>query len=260
MCLILFSYMNHPDYRLIIAANRDEFYNRPTQPLDFWTDLPDILGGRDGQSLGTWLGINRNGKFAAITNFRAPSMVKAQAPSRGLLVSDYLQGDTGPLDYLETIRKKGLNYNGFNLLAGDSHGLYYYSNMGQHVTSIKSGTYGLSNAFLGTPWPKVEKGKREFAKIVSSGRDIPTEPLFDLLKDSRCPRDEDLPETGVGIEWERLLAPMFINSETYGTRSSALVLVDSFNRVTFMERTYLKKRSGDIDHETRTFQIHTFKE
>lgn len=252
MCLILFSYKNHPDYKLILASNRDEFYARPTRPLDFWDDSPDILGGRDEKDRGTWLGMARNGKFAAITNFRDLSMVKTNAPSRGLLVSGFLTGEMGPGEYLETIRKKGAIYSGFNLLAGDTHRLYYYSNMGQSVITLEPGTYGLSNAFLDTPWPKIEKGKREFEHLVNGRKDLPLEMIFDLLRDSHCPRDQDLPDTGVGLVWERILAPLFINSEIYGTRSSAIVLIDYDDKVTFIERTYRKNSSGGFDHQTRT--------
>lgn len=252
MCLILFSYMNHPDYKLVLASNRDEFYNRPTQPLDFWDDSSKILAGRDQQSRGTWLGVSDAGKIAAITNYRDPSTLKAQAPSRGVLVSGFLDSRLGPLDYLESIEGTAPSYNGFNLLVGDTRGLYYYSNMGRGIRALTPGTYGLSNAFLDTSWPKVDTGKREFDRIIHEGHGGFSERLFDVLMDTSLPADHTLPETGVGLAWERMLAPLFISSETYGTRSSALVLVDRQNQVTFIERTHVKKASGGFDHRTRT--------
>lgn len=240
MCLILFSYKTHPRYSLILAANRDEFYARPTHSLDFWKDNPEILAGRDKLSGGTWLGVTRSGRFAAVTNFRSHSMVKADAPSRGLLVSDFLKGNQSPSDYLEEVRVKGTMYNGFNLLAGDTGSLCYYSNRSREVTTLKPGIYGLSNAFLNTPWPKVEKGVNAFqACVESKRRKFLVSDLFDLLRDRTMPPDHALPNTGVGLAWERLLAPLFISSQDYGTRSSAVLLIENDGNITFSEQTYI---------------------
>jgi uncharacterized protein with NRDE domain len=255
MCLILFSYMTDADYPLTVAANRDEFYNRPTQPLDFWDDSSGILAGRDQQSDGTWMGVTRSGRFAAITNFRAPSLIKAQAPSRGLLVRDFLADSQSPYEYLEQIRLSAAAYNGFNLLVGCLNGgepsLFYFSNMGGDIRTLGPGTYGLSNAFLDTAWPKVDSGKREFDRITRTYRDAATDHLLDLLANDTLPDDRDLPHTGVGLSWERMLAPIFIVSETYGTRSSSIVRFDARGGVTFVERSYRKDLSGTIDHHTR---------
>ncbi|GAB6094882.1 NRDE family protein [Desulfatiferula olefinivorans] len=256
MCLILFSYMTDADYPLTVAANRDEFYHRATQPLDFWDDFEGILAGRDLQNNGTWMGVTRSGRFAAITNYRAPSLIKAAAPSRGLLVRDFLAGGKAPKDYLESIRPSAAAFNGFNLLVGCLTGkassLFYYSNMGGEIRSLSPGTYGLSNAFLDTSWPKVDRGKRAFERIIRRYRDASTDHLLDLMADDTLPDDRDLPDTGVGLAWERMLAPIFIAGDTYGTRSSAVVRFDARGGGTFVERTYRNDASGAGIHDTRT--------
>lgn len=246
MCLILFSYMNHSRYKLIMASNRDEFYERPTRQLSFWPENPDILAGRDERNLGTWLGVSRNGKIAAITNFRNLQAIKSDGPSRGLLVSDYLQGHSSPRDYLEAIKPNSKAYSGFNLLLGDRDGLFYYSNMGENVQVVESGIHGLCNAFLDTPWPKVERGKRFLADAIGRSDEVSVDDLFDLLSDTQHPPDHQLPDTGIELEWERLLSPLFIKSPIYGTRSSAIVLVDHDGRITFVERTHGSGKSETI--------------
>ena len=243
MCLILFSYKNHPRYRLILASNRDEFYDRPTRSLDFWPENPDILAGRDERKLGTWLGVNRNGRFAALTNFRNLSAIKHDGPSRGLLVSDYLLSDRPPRDCLEELKEHAGTYSGFNLLIGDHRGFLYFSNMDNVIHDVSPGVHGLSNAWLDTPWPKVEQGKRALGSVLDGTGEILPDDLFGLLTDDSRPDDQDLPDTGVGLEWERTLSPLFITSPTYGTRSSAVLLVDHDGRMVFAERTHKSKNS-----------------
>ena len=238
MCTILFSYKNHPKYRLILASNRDEYYVRPTLPLHFWEDYPNILAGRDLQNNGTWLGITGTGRFAAITNFRKPSSLKSDAPSRGILVNNYLAGNDSPEQYLEKIKKTGSVYNGFNLLVGDNENLYYYSNMEGQIKKIDPGLHGLSNHFLNTPWTKVAQGKTELTNYLDNNEDIDIEAIFGILEDQTCPPDSELPETGVGIEWERILAPIFIKSESYGTRASSVLLISKTGHASFYEKTF----------------------
>lgn len=247
MCLILFSYNTHPLYKLILASNRDEFYNRPTRSLFFWDDSSAILAGQDEKDKGTWLGVSSSGKFSGITNFRSPDTLKVNAPSRGLLVSDYLQGSDSPDAYLERIKQSGSSYNGFNLLAGDLNAMYYYSNRGAGVREVNPGIYGLSNAFLDTPWPKVVKGKRGLAKIISTGKEVTPENLFTLLSDRVYPPEKELPETGVGSEWERILSPMFIESDIYGTRTSTIILIDNHFNITVTEKTFCKTETGVVE-------------
>jgi uncharacterized protein with NRDE domain len=237
MCLILLSYKQHPVYPLIFAANRDEFYDRPSAPASFWEDRPDLLAGRDLREGGTWLGITRQGRMAALTNYRDPASVKLQAPSRGWLVRDYLCFRESTADYLKKLEKQADQYNGFSVILGDPFRLYYYSNRGTTI-ELTPGLYGLSNALLNTPWPKTETGKRRLGALLSQ-TDKPTpEDLFSILKDQTRPDDGQLPDTGIGLEWERILASMFITSPVYGTRSSSLLLVDRTRLVTFIERIY----------------------
>ena len=238
MCLILLAVQKHPKYKLILAANRDEFYDRPSEPPHFWKDAPHLLAGRDLIASGTWLGITREGRIAAVTNYRDPASVKPDAPSRGKLVSDFLLSDLDPLSHLEIIRREKERYNGFNLILGNRERITWYSNRSDKATPLLPGVYGLSNHLLDTPWPKVVRAKALFEKILHAGRQISTEALFRMLKDQTLPPDDRLPFTGVPIEWERILSPIFITSPTYGTRSSTVVLIDKENLVTFLDRTF----------------------
>ena len=238
MCLILLAYDVHPEYRLILAANRDEFYDRPTLPLAFWKDHPDILAGRDLKSGGTWLGISRSGRFSAVTNYREPGGPKLDALSRGHLVSGFLSGDSPSQAYLEAVSAVGPTYSGFNLIVGDALGLYYYSNRGPGIHKLERGWYGLSNHLLNTPWPKVEKGIALLKSAVLDSGPVNMDPVFHLLKNGDVPPDDRLPDTGVGMEWERILSPMFIQSPGYGTRSLSVLLIDRNGSVQIAEQTF----------------------
>src|SRR5690606_8793589 len=158
MCLIFLSVDDHPDYKLMVVANRDEFYHRKTQPAHFWHDAPGLLGGRDQEAGGTWMGIHKSGRISMVTNYRDPHKINPQAPSRGHLVSDFLQTEDDVLSYLKGVEQKGLQYNGFNLITGDADALYYYSNYKQGIEKVTQGIHGLSNHLLNTPWPKVKTG------------------------------------------------------------------------------------------------------
>lgn len=237
MCLILFAYNAHPSYRLILAANRDEFYDRPSREADFWTEDPRVLAGLDLQGKGTWLGVTKTGKFAAVTNYRDPLSSKASAPSRGKLVSDYLTGALDPEPYLKNVMARSQDYNGFNLLLGDPDSLWVYSNRGV-AKRLRPGVYGLSNHLLNTPWPKVERGKRLLKKALDKKGDQLEDALFDVLADRRMPSDDQLPDTGVAKEWERILSPLFITSPFYGTRSSTVLLLAKNRRIRFTERVF----------------------
>jgi uncharacterized protein with NRDE domain len=237
MCLILFAYNMHPSYRLILAANRDEFYDRPSAPADFWAKHPQVLAGIDLKEKGTWLGVTRQGKFAAITNYRDPASWKDQAPSRGKLVSRFLTGHSGAGSYVKKISAHASEYNGFNLLLGDDDGLFVYSNRGgKH--ELSSGIYGLSNHLLDTPWPKVKRGKKLLQAVLTQKGDELEEALFAMLADRLVPPDRDLPKTGVNLEWERILSPIFISSPVYGTRSSTILLIGKNRRVKFVEKAF----------------------
>jgi uncharacterized protein with NRDE domain len=238
MCLILFSFNTQPGFQLILAANRDEFYARPTLPLSAWSDVPGVYGGRDLKEGGTWLGISRPGRLSALTNYRDPAHQLPQAPSRGLLISGFLTGDAPPSDYLEQLQKTALRYNGFNLLVGDQTGLWYYSNRGNGIEKLRPGFYGLSNHLIDTEWPKVSQGKKRLKDLLNRRSGWDTEDLFDLLADRTVAADRELPDTGVGLEWERTLSPLFITSPDYGTRSSTVLLIETSGEVTLLERSF----------------------
>ncbi len=237
MCLILFAYKVHPSYELILAANRDEFYDRPSQPADFWSSNPRVLAGIDLQEKGTWLGVTKDGCFAAVTNYRDPASWRYDAPSRGQLVSRFLTGASTPGKYIEKIAGRAADYNGFNLLAGDRRELYAYSNRGG-ARKLDPGIYGLSNHLLDSPWPKVKRGKKLLkAVLAKTGRSL-DDALFAMLADRHIPPDSQLPQTGVTLEWERLLASMFIKSPAYGTRASTILLVAKNGRIRFVEKVF----------------------
>ncbi|MTI20496.1 NRDE family protein [Fulvivirga sp. RKSG066] len=250
MCLILFAHKVHPKYKLIVAANRDEFYARQTQPAQFWEDNPEILAGRDLEAGGTWMGINKSGSISMLTNYRDLSNIKAEAPSRGHLVSDFLTNNDNSESYLKKVESSGESYNGFNLICGNSDELHYYGNYQQGVHKITPGFYGLSNALLDTPWPKVERGKSKLENIVS--KDFEVETLFETLYDDIKAEDKNLPDTGVGLEMERMLSPMFIKSPKYGSRCSTVLLIDNDDQITFVERTY---DINNFSHTDRKFLL-----
>ncbi|WNJ19372.1 NRDE family protein [Pontibacter sp. G13] len=240
--MILFAKDVHPDYPLILAANRDEFYARPTARLDWWKDHPEVLAGRDLKAGGTWMGLSRSGRFSALTNFRDPSNIKEDAPSRGDLVSDFLKGHQSPAEYLAEVETNMKAFNGFNLLVGDQHELWWVSNEAdQGKQQLSPGIYGLSNAILDTPWPKVLRGKAALAEIVGQSGKISPEPLFSMLKDPTIAPDSDLPQTGVPLEWERKLSAMYIAypDSGYGTRVSTVCWVDRSGNWFVEERAYV---------------------
>src|SRR5688572_22425135 len=196
MCLIFISLRKHPAYKLIVATNRDEFYNRNTKAADFWEDHPEVLGGRDLEAGGTWLGMTKQGKLSMVTNFRDPKNINPKAPSRGHLVSDYLTGKIPPDAYLKNLEQHAKEYNGFNLITGTTDDLWYFSNYGSGIQQLTPGIYGLSNHLLETPWPKIVKGKKKL-EIVLQESDITPEALFNVLYDDAVAPDSLLPETGV---------------------------------------------------------------
>jgi uncharacterized protein with NRDE domain len=223
-----------------MAANRDEFYERPSSPADFWEDAPQILGGRDLREGGTWLGITREGKFAAITNYRDPAAFKINAQSRGKLVRDFLCGDQSVDKYVENISQQSDKYNGYNLILGDNDKLYVFSNRGKKQ-KLGAGIYGLSNHLLDTSWPKVRKAKKELKKALNEKGVALEDALFAILSSRHVAPNDKLPATGVGREWERLLSPIFIKSPNYGTRSSTILLLGKNKRVKFVEKVFDEK-------------------
>ena len=253
MCLIVFANNIHQKYKLIFAANRDEFYNRPSKQADFWTEHPDLLAGKDLQAGGTWLGITRGGRFAAITNFRDLKNHRNDAPSRGNLTLDFLLNDVTPEEYYKGLKSELISYNGFNLILGNIDELYYFSNKTEGLKKLEPGIHGISNAILDTLWPKVEKSKLQLKRLIEY-QDIHPWEVLNILDDTSPAKDEELPDTGVGIELERTLSSIFIKSERYGTRSSTIVTVDKHNSVRFVEKTYFAN-SGRFSNKDFNFII-----
>jgi uncharacterized protein with NRDE domain len=248
MCLIFLALKNHSKYKLVLAANRDEFYDRKTAPASFWDDHPQILGGRDVEAMGTWLGVTTNGRICMVTNFRDLRNIKTNAPSRGKLVTDFLLGKSSGEEYLKKVEPRAAQYNGFSLIAGTFDSLYYFSNYRDGVILLNSGLFGLSNHLLETPWPKVEKGKMEIQGLLKKP-DLRTEDFFPVLSDETIHGDEYLPDTGVGLDRERALSAAFIKSPGYGTRSSTVIMIDYNNHVSFHERVF-DPASSSFSHYT----------
>lgn len=230
MCLIALAYKVHPRYPLLIAANRDEFHARPAAPAHFWADAPDLLAGRDLRAGGTWLGIHRNGRFAALTNHRDLERPPKEGPSRGLLVRDMIEGD-------RSFEHSSI-YEGFNLLYGPMDALRYHNNIEPVDHALPPGVHGLSNALLNTPWPKVQRARANMELLLSGPDDRLIEGLFDLLSDETMALDEDLPTTGLPLDSERAVAPIFIRTEGYGTRCSTVIIMDTEGQVHFEERSW----------------------
>jgi len=238
MCLILFSHKSHKNYKLILAANRDEFYDRPTLPMQWWENNDGVLAGIDQDKRGTWMGVNKNGRFAALTNYRQMPIAEKFDSSRGFLVSEFLTSDISRDEYMAELRSCAAAYDGYNLLFGDVEKISYFSNKGAETAELQPGIYGLSNHLLNTAWPKVEAGKVRLQEIVEKD-DVDTNSLFEMMENTDFGQDSDLPDTGVGLELERILSAAFIKSPDYGTRCSTVLLVDWDNNVTLEERSYV---------------------
>lgn len=235
MCLIVFAWKLIPQCPLVLAANRDEFFERPTQPARWWDDHPDVYAGRDLKAGGTWLGIDRKGRIAALTNIRNGQAPAADKRSRGELVANFLSADADPRAYLDQVRETAADYNGFNLLVGDEQSLYWVTNDGEpSFRPLEPGIYGLSNGSLDTPWPKVVRAKAQFASLLCTG--APDDAYYEMLADTTRPADSRLPDTGVSLEWERLLSPICIESDTYGTRASSIVRLHEGGHAELRER------------------------
>jgi len=239
MCLILLAWQSHPAYSLVFAGNRDERYERPSAPADFWKDEPGIFGGRDLELGGTWLGLERNGRFAAITNYRDGPAKKPAPRSRGELTANFLRGNEGPAAYANRVATAdGCLYGGYTLLVGDRERLYGLSNRGGGVEELRPGVHGLSNHLLNTPWPKIVRGKQRVKALLGAGEAELQAGLFEALADRNPATDTELPNTGVGAARERELSPAFIAAEHYGTRASTVLLIDRDGSAVFVERRF----------------------
>jgi uncharacterized protein with NRDE domain len=257
MCLILVVWRRHPQFPCLIAANRDEFHDRAAEPAHWWRDRPQILAGRDLVAGGTWLGITRTGRFAALTNYRSLQEKRTDVPSRGGLVTGSLESRGLAADDLAGLHRAGPAYNGFNLIFSDGQGLAVHESVPGAGRLLGPGIYGLSNHVLDSPWPKVERAKARLHALL----DQPVDPsaVLELLRDDRPARDEDLPGTGMSLEWERLLSSAFIRGSDYGTRCSTVIRIDHRGKVYFDEWTWdaSGSESGRVSYQ---FEISNFKQ
>lgn len=237
MCLILVAWRAHPEYPLVVAANRDEFFKRPTATASFWPG-GKVLAGRDLEAGGTWMGVTVDGRFAALTNFRAPDLHREGMASRGQLVADFLDGDELPIAWLNKQGRNVARYNPFNLLVGDQDSLASLSSTDGKARELVPGFYGLSNHLLDSPWPKVSAAKSSLSRALAALPD--DRALFDLLRDDAIHPDDALPRTGVSLEWERLLSAAFVKAPGYGTRSSTVLIASRGGTRVFDEQTWLE--------------------
>jgi uncharacterized protein with NRDE domain len=265
MCLLVFAFRSNADYPLLIAANRDEFHRRPTSVARFWPEAPELLAGRDEQLGGTWMGVTRTGKFAAVTNFRDPAASALAPRSRGELPLDYLLGELPADDYLKLIAQRASEYAGFNLLLGDRQNLWYYNNSPPANSPgpgapmrLTPGVYGLSNARLNTPWPKVLKGKSQLEQTLESREPPGHDALLCLIDNTELASTQELNSLGMDTQMEQLLSAQFIRSETYGTRSSTTLLVDRYGHMSWRELSFnpLGELNNTVLEEFQTIAPH----
>lgn len=243
MCLVLVSFHQSAQYPVVIASNRDEFLERPTRAAHFWDDQKDLVAGRDLKEGGTWLAATRKGRFAALSNYRDPTRSLKDKRSRGLIIPDCLTSLLPTETQLVRLLLDADHYNDFNLILGSPKELYYYSNFNRSVLSLAPGAYGVSNHHLDSPWPKLKEARYRFEKIVAqSGKDWPrqdwVEQVFSVMRDTQQAKDEQLPSTGVSLEWERRLSSIFIEGKEYGTRTTTVMFLTKDGKAMVEERTY----------------------
>jgi uncharacterized protein with NRDE domain len=233
MCLILVVWRAHAEYPCVIAANRDEFHSRATAAAAWWPTQPPILAGRDLEAGGTWLGVQPSGRFAALTNYRDPRLIRTGVPSRGRLVTDILESGDSVAASLEHLRREGPRYNPFNMLFSDGERLGIFESVRGSGRELGPGLYGLSNHLLDTPWPKVQLAKSRLAAALTDLGD--EDAVMRLLRDDRPAPDAELPQTGITLEWERMVSSAFVRARDYGTRCSTLVRFAASGHVRFDE-------------------------
>lgn len=238
MCLLVFAHQASSEYPLLIAANRDEIHARPTAPSDFWLEQPGLLAGKDLEQGGTWMGITRSGRFAAVTNYRDPARTAAAPRSRGELPLAYLTGTQDPKSYLQALALRAQEYAGFNLLVGDQHSLWYFTNSDTfEPQALTPGVYGLSNAKLDTPWPKVAQGKVRLRSLLEAGA-ISHDALASVVSDRQLAQQRELSALNLNGAMEPILSAQFIVTQTYGTRSSTTLKIDAEGRTTWREQSF----------------------
>lgn len=240
MCLLVLAWQVHPRYRLVVAANRDEFHERPTAAMAKWAAPDDIIAGRDLRAGGTWLAVDRARRFGVVTNFRELQRPAPNAPSRGNLIPSYLRNEGGAERFLKDLEPTANRYSGFNLLLTDGDALWYASNRAEDFARrLPPGIYGLSNEFLDTPWPKLQRVRRQFDPLLTAGTEVLKDELFSILGDrTQAGVNEELPETGLSPEWEQLLSSPFVSNRDYGTRCSTIVILEPSGAFSLTERRF----------------------
>lgn len=256
MCLILLAYNIDPRYKLILLANRDEFIERPTARANWWDDNLNVLGGRDLQAGGTWMAVEKEGYWSAVTNYREGGVNVPYSRSRGDLVSNFVTQRPDPAHYLKEIQSRSMDYQGFNLLLGTPDDLYYITNRNDSIQKLEEGIYGLSNHLLDSAWPKVEKGKSKLRELIESGREFSDETAWKILNDSELAEESSLPHTGVPFDIEKNLSSMFISNfeiqgHAYGTRVSSILTIDSEYKVHFSEMDWTKGERVTFDFDAK---------
>jgi uncharacterized protein with NRDE domain len=254
MCLLVIAWQTHPRYRLIVAANRDEYHERPAAPLGRWSEPPGILAGRDLRAGGTWLGLDRTRRFGVVTNFRELQRPRPEAPSRGNLIPRYLSGAADAAGFFGELRQAADGYSGFNLLLADAHALWYGSNRAEpFARALPPGVYGLSNELLDTPWPKLVRVRSRFREWLAEP-EATAAGLFALLADrtQALPADAPAPAPGgLPREWEQILSAPFVVHPTYGTRCSTVLMLEAGGAAYLAERRFDSAGSAQGETELR---------
>lgn len=248
MCLIAFAFQPGHARHLLLAANRDEFHDRPARPMAWWQWPDGLLAGRDERAGGTWLAVSRNGSWAAVTNFRDPR-ADAGSRSRGELPVTFLESGEDPEIYVRSVWQQRRELGPFNLLAGDRERLWYSSTRSE-PRAVSPGVHALSNGLLDEPWPKSRRVSRAMSGLVKSAAEPDPDRLFELMNDRQCAENDQLPDTGIGLDTERLLSPPFIVTPRYGTRCTTIASLGSQCRVS--------ERRFDASGETQGELQYTF--
>ncbi|QYJ78961.1 NRDE family protein [Shewanella acanthi] len=236
MCILFVALNTHPQYPLVICANRDEFHHRPTEPAQFWPPERNILAGKDLQAGGSWFGVNKQGQIAGLTNLRVPQKPQQAVRSRGELIVQALS--SGSLICPNWLIEHSSDYQPFNLVFGQGTHLYCFNSLSQETVKLDDGCHAISNGALDDIWPKMAKGQQALQQLVLSAQPLDIPSLIKLMQDDTLPQDSELPNTGVGLEWERRLAAIYIRHADYGTRSTSIMLQDTNGTIHFTEVRY----------------------
>ena len=237
MCILFLAKDCHPDWPLIVAANRDEFFARPSAAMAFWDEHPNVLAGRDLEAGGTWLGVNRRGRFSAVTNFRTARDPVANARSRGELVAGFLQSSGGVAAWGSLLEHSFREYNPFNLVFGDRSNLFAWDHVAQRVRLLKTGYHSVSNGAIDEPWPKMARGVGQLRQYIEAGGPLAEDEILRIMQDRHRAPLAELPQTGIATEWEHALSSIFVEGEHYGTRTST-VLFFGTDRIEVTEQNY----------------------